>query len=68
MDIDMVAEKGSGPLRAAHENGRAGSRINEALSYPGADVSRGADDEVFHCELCSSHGSLRVPFASGPPE
>src|ERR1700677_1680645 len=48
MDIDMVTEKGSGLFRAAHENGRACSRINEALGYPRADVSRGADNEMSH--------------------
>ena len=51
MDIDMVTEKGSGPLRAAHENGRACSSINEALRDPRADVPGGADDEVFHLSM-----------------
>lgn len=40
MNVDLVAEKGFGPLRGADKNGRACPRINEALNYPGADVSR----------------------------
>jgi hypothetical protein len=60
MDIDMVTEKGSGPLRVADENGRACSRINEALSYPRADVSRGADDEVFHLSITGPSPSRTI--------
>ena len=48
MDVDLVAEEGFGSLRAANENGRARPRVDEALSYPRADVARCSEDEVFH--------------------